>query len=380
MGLEGRLRAELERLEAAARLRLPSDSRVRETRLHWTDVSSNDYLGLGREGVSRETLDALAGLSRGAGASRLIHGTDPAHSELEQELADWVRLPSALLFASGYAANVGLLSSLAQEGDLIVSDALNHASIIDGCRLSRARVRVTPHRDLDALERALRDDAVQRWVVVESYYSMDGDSPDLGALRVLCDRYDAALIVDEAHALGVFGSQGAGLCAQAGIVPDALVGTLGKAVGVQGAFVAGSPLLVTSLWNRARSFVFSTGTSPFLAGLVQAQVRRVRASDAARHHLSTLNHQLERLLSDAEIALPPARHGPLFPVLLGDEATALKAAAALRDRGFLALAIRPPTVPRGTARLRITLQSTFDDKTVRALADALIAACSESSS
>jgi 8-amino-7-oxononanoate synthase len=220
------------------------------------DLCSNDYLGYGAEAWPNPAV-----ARSGAGASRLVSGSDPSHEEAEVTLASWLGAEAALLFSSGYAANTGVLAALARPGDIIVSDALNHASIIDGCRLSGASVRVVPHGDAAAVDAALAAStgAAHRWVVTEAYFSMDGDSPDLPSLRTICDRRDAALIVDEAHALGVFGPRGTGLCAAAGVRPDVLVGTASKALGLQGAFVVGPRRLRLWLWNRARSFVFSTG-------------------------------------------------------------------------------------------------------------------------
>jgi 8-amino-7-oxononanoate synthase len=269
---------------------------------------------------------------------------------------------------------------LAGPGDLIVSDALNHASLIDGCRLSDARVVITPHNDLSALARAQREPARQRWVVVEAYYSMDADGPGLADLRGICDEQDAALFVDEAHSLGVFGPEGAGRCRANGVVPDVLVGTLGKALGLQGAFVAGSGLLTTALWNRARSFVFSTGVSPLLATLVELRVERARRDDRRRAHLSRLCERLESRLEGAGRARLASRAGPIFPIVLGESEAALGAAAGLRARGFLAQAIRPPTVPAGTSRLRNTLHASLSDAHVDRLADALESLCFEWSS
>ena len=236
------LQRELEQLasEGLLRHRTPPS----ETSPDLLDACTNDYLGYARSGVSRETTASRPG----SGASRLIFGTQPEHSALEGELTSWVGAEDTLLFSSGYAANLGMLAALARPGDLIVSDRLNHASIVDGCRLSRATVQVVPHCDLNAADRALQAPTKgRRWLVTESYFSMDGDSPDLPGLRALCDARGAALVVDEAHALGVFGPEGSGLCRQGGVVPDVLVGGLGKAVGVQGAFVAGSAPLTELL-------------------------------------------------------------------------------------------------------------------------------------
>jgi 8-amino-7-oxononanoate synthase len=307
---------------------------------------SNDYLGLAALVGSEEVA--------GAGASRLLGGDRPVHRRLEAAAAELVGAPDALVFTSGYAANLGVLSSLAGPRDLIVSDALNHASIIDGARLSRARVQVVPHLDVAAVERALSAPRDGRaFVVTESYFSMDADSPDLPALREVCDRHGAALVVDEAHALGVLGPDGRGLCVAAGVVPDVLVGTFGKAFGAAGAFVAGSRSLVLWCWNRARSFVFSTGLSPQLAagalrGLVTAAAepeRRGRVLAAAR----TLREGLRRA------GLPVLGDGPIVPWVIGDAQTALELSIGLRQQGLDVRAVRPPTVPPGTARLRLTV-------------------------
>lgn len=341
------------------------------------DVASNDYLGYAREPVSRATLLECEA-EPGAGASRLIFGTTEAHLALESELAAWVSLDSSLLFSSGYAANLGLIQAVCGPGDVVVSDALNHASIIDGSRLSRARVEVVRHRDPAEVDRVLGAGGFRRaFVLTESYFSMDGDRADLAALREICDRRSAALLVDEAHALGVFGPEGGGLCREAGITPDALVGTLGKALGVQGAFVAGSSTLTRWLWNRARSLVFSTAGSPLLARLALGHVRRARRDDAARSRLAAAASALRDQLAAGGVVLTQDSAGPIVPVLLGDNARALRAAEALRLAGFRAQAIRPPTVPEGSARVRITVSAALDDATLARLGACLIRACAE---
>jgi 8-amino-7-oxononanoate synthase len=289
---------------------------------------------------------------------------------LERELADWVTLPEALLFTSGYAANVGLLSAIGGPNTAILSDRLNHASIIDGCRLSRSHVEVVPHLDPEALARALErtGHAQARWVVTESCFSMDGDGPDLGALRRICDVHGAGLIVDEAHALGVFGARGSGRCAEAGIRPDALVGTLGKAVGTQGAFIAGSRELRTLLWNKARSFVFSTAVSPLLAEITLLHVERVQAADHLRARLRATVGELRRRLNELGVPLEHTLDGPIVPVLLGENERAVGAATELEAIGILAQAIRPPTVPLGSARLRLTVTADWPSDGVERVA------------
>jgi 8-amino-7-oxononanoate synthase len=309
---------------------------------------SNDYLGL----AQRPSSSRLSG----AGASRLVAGERREHVELEAASAELVRLPSALVFTSGYAANVGLVSALAGPEDLIVSDALNHASIVDGARLSRARVAVVPHLDLAAIERALSQPRRRRaFVVTESYFSMDADSPDLAAMRRLCDVHGAALLVDESHALGVLGPEGRGLCVAAGVEADAVIGTFGKAFGAGGAFAAGCPSLVTWLWNRARSFVFSTGLSPAVACAALEGVRTAQAEPDRRERALGAARQMREGL--ASVGVRVLGYGPIVPWVVGEPVAALRASQALQAEGIDVRAIRPPSVPAGTARLRFAMSA-----------------------
>ena len=307
---------------------------------------SNDYLALSR--LPPPAADA------GAGASRLVSGDRPVHAALEEAASAFVGQPAALVFSSGYAANVGLLSALVGPDDLLVSDALNHASIIDGARLSRARVEVVPHLDAAAVDRLLHRPRTGRaFVVTESYFSMDADSPDLGTLRAVCNAHGAALLVDEAHALGVLGPDGRGLCAEANVLPDALVGTFGKAFGAAGAFVAGSPALVAWLWNRARSFVFSTGLSPAVAAAALQGLRAAEHEPERRARVLAAAAQLRAGLD--RLGLRPLGRGPIIPCIVGEPGRALRLAEWLQTHGIDVRAIRPPSVPPGTARLRFTV-------------------------
>ncbi|HEY4105898.1 MAG TPA: 8-amino-7-oxononanoate synthase [Polyangiaceae bacterium] len=335
------------------------------------DASSNDYLGFGGVHVSRETA------ASGAGASRLVQGTAPEHLRLELALADWTGFESALLFSSTYAANLGLISALGIEGAVVFSDAANHASLIDGCRLARANTHVVPHLDLARLEAALAESrrAAACIVVSEAYFSMDGDGPNLTALRALCDSEDACLVVDEAHSLGVFGLQGAGRCAEHGIKPDVLIGALGKSVGTHGGFVASSPLVRAYLWNRARSFVFSTALSPSHCVVTEHQVRSVRQADDRRAALTENASRLRQSLSERGLELIPESFGPIISVLVRDNERALRAADRLRRSGILAQAIRPPTVAQGSARIRLTVKATFSGADIQRLAVATESAC-----
>jgi 8-amino-7-oxononanoate synthase len=323
--------------------------------------SSNDYLGLAAQLGPPE--------ASGAGASRLVTGDRPIHARLEEAAAELALQPAALVFTSGYAANVGLMSALAGPGDLVVSDALNHASIIDGARLSRARVDVVPHLDVGAVEAALRSRTERRaFVVTESYFSMDADSPDLAALRGVCDRHGAALVVDEAHALGVLGPEGRGRCAEAGVYADAVVGTFGKAFGAGGAFVAGCPSLVAWLWNRARSFVFSTGLSPAVAAAALQGLRLAEAEPDRRRRVLAAATLLREGMT--RLGIQPGGFGHIVPWVLGEPGRALRMATALHERGLDVRAIRPPSVPSGTARIRLTVTAAHGSADIeRAIAE-----------
>ena len=324
---------------------------------------SNDYLGL-----AHVTLE-MSG-HPGAGASRLIAGERAEHEALEGYVAQWLGCEGALAFTSGYAANVGLLSALARRGDLIVSDERNHASIIDGCRLSRADVEVVPHLDVEATARALAaHPGGRRWVVTEGYFSMDADTPDLRALRQACDAHDAALLVDEAHSLGVLGPGGRGVCAEQGVRPDALVGTFGKAFAAGGAFVAGPGTLMEWLWNRARSFVFSTGLSPIVAQCALRGVQMAQSRPELRERTLAAARALRLALETA--GMPAAGYGHILPVLLGTPHAALELSAALAERGVIVQAIRPPTVAPGTSRLRIAASAVHGEAEVELLARAV---------
>jgi 8-amino-7-oxononanoate synthase len=348
------LEAELRDLESRSLLRRPTH--VAPGQLTFC---SNDYLGLasspprGRAPV-------------GAGASRLVSGNTDHHADLERELCAWLGVEASLVFTSGYAANVGALAALLRPGDRVLSDALNHASIIDGVRLARAEVEVYPHLDVAYVAAALRVRPDTRtWVVTESYFGMDADAPDLRALSQACTEAGAGFYVDEAHALGVYGPEGRGRCAEAGVVPDVLVGTLGKALGAGGAFVAGSETLQRWLWNRARSFVFSTGLSPLVAAEAALRVRDAREMDEARARLHARAGELRRGLRD--LGCRVLGEGPVIPWLIGDAGRAVEVASALQASGYFVQAIRPPTVPAGLARLRLSVRATHTEEEVRGL-------------
>lgn len=369
------LRDELCALEKRQLLRVRPALRDRASRGR-LNLCSNDYLGYAASGRLRPFAQrAVEACWTGAGASRLVAGEHEAHRELEKLIAGWLGAENALLFTSGYAANVGTIAALAGEGDLIVSDSLNHASIIDGCRLSKARTVVVPHLDVEAVREALcREPSRRRWVITESYFSMDGDCPDLPALRSICDDHDAALVLDESHAMGIYGPEGRGLAAVAGVVPDVLIGTLGKALGAQGAFVTGSEELVAWLWNRARSFVFSTGLSPILAEIGRGAIETVRGDGPGRRLLAARSLELRQAVANLGLDVPTASQGPIIPVLVGEAGRALELSRALFEQGVDVQAIRPPTVPPGSARLRMTASSLLSEDDVGRAARAFEAA------
>lgn len=367
---------EIDALATADRLRacpqMHGRSRARATLDGRSVISfcSNDYLGLGSHpALGEAAATAIAGSGFGAGASRLVAGDLPEHRALEQSLADFVALPAALAFSTGYHANLGVLGALARRGDLVVSDAANHASLVDGCHLSRARVVVYRHRDAEAAGRALATPGAfrRRILVTESLFSMDGDLAPLRDLADLCTRHQAALVVDEAHALGVLGPGGRGVCAEAGVVPDALVGTLGKALGAFGGFVAGDRALRAILVNRARTFLYTTAPPPPLAAAASAGVALARGGKGDRLRRRLASHVA---LVRTALGLPDSP-APILPIVLGDDRRALGASAALRDRGIFVQPIRPPTVPEGTARLRVTLSAAHEPADVERLLVAL---------
>lgn len=340
-------------------------------------LCSNDYLGLagdrslffassdGEDGVlpganTTDEMSVFDALRSGSGASRLISGTHPAHVRLEDELAAWLETEAAIYFATGYQANVGLLSALGQRGDVVFSDALNHASIIDGIRLSRAERVIYPHVDMCALEDALRGTPCDglRIIVTDAIFSMDGNAAPLHDLVRLKHKYNAVLIVDEAHALGVCGAQGRGLSHAMGVAEDVdiIVGPCGKAFGSTGAFIAGSKLLREWLYNRARGFVYSTAPPPWAAEFTRRALPYLKAGERQRALQERMTYFAQLLQERGFWRGAPV--SPIFPVVVGSETNALKLAQALDDAGIFVHPIRPPTVPEGASRLRVTVTAT----------------------
>ncbi len=367
MSLEDFARTELAELAAAGLVRVPrivdgmqGPTIVLEGR-EVLNLGSNDYLSLaGDPRLARAAARVAEESGVGAGASRLIVGNHREHVALELVIVEWLRCGGVRLFNSGYAANVGVLTTLLRAGDVVFSDELNHASIIDGCRLSRAEVVVFPHRDLGALEAALCDRrGLRRVVVSESLFSMDGDVADVAALAALTQRHDASLVLDEAHALGVMGPEGRGVAAAAGVTPDLLIGTLGKALGSFGAFAATTSAVAQLLWNRARSLVFSTALPPMVAAAANAAIEIVRGREGDRRRAHVASHacavRAAMRHSELRARVTGAAESPIVPVVIGDDAVTMKMAGQLFEAGVFAPGIRPPTVPVGTARIRMSL-------------------------
>lgn len=352
--------------------------RVREGDAVLVNFSSNDYLGLaGHEDLQAALATGAMSAGSGSGASALISGYHPEHRALEQELAGYLEREAALLFSSGYLANLAVATSLAGRGDAIVQDRLCHASLIDAARLSGARLLRYPHLDMDGLRRQL--DAVdgQRLLAMtDGIFSMDGDVAPLQRFVAVCADSGAWPVVDDAHGIGVLGPGGRGCVAAAGLGQEevpVLVGTLGKAFGCAGAFVAGSRPLIDHLVNEARSYLYTTAMPPALAAAGRAALVRVRDDDWRRQHLAGLIGRFREGAAQRGVPLLPS-DSPIQPVMAGSADTALRMAEALRRRGFLVVAIRPPTVPRGTSRLRVTLSAAHTQEQVDGLLEA-VGAC-----
>ncbi|MBO9624492.1 MAG: 8-amino-7-oxononanoate synthase [Sphingomonas sp.] len=339
------------------------------------DFSSNDYLALaGNPALAAAVRAALdAGVPIGSGGSRLLRGNHAEHERLEAAAARFFGSESALYFSTGYAANAALLSTLPQRGDLIVYDALVHASAHEGMRLSRAEVRGAAHNDPQAFEDAIagwrRGGGTGRvWIAVESLYSMDGDRAPLDALAAIADRHEAVLLVDEAHATGVFGPEGRGLAAGlAGRENLITLHTCGKALGCEGALLCAPRVVRDFLVNRGRAFIFSTAPSPLMAVAVEAALGLI-AEPERRARLHALIERAQALLAPLGVT---ATGSQILPLVLGDDARTMAMAADLQRLGFDVRGIRPPTVPAGTSRLRISLTLNVGEADLAALADAL---------
>ncbi|MCA1408601.1 8-amino-7-oxononanoate synthase [Ensifer sp. IC3342] len=347
------------------------------------DFTSNDYLGLANAHRLKAAISAAIdrGVPVGAGGSRLLRGNHAEHEALEAEAAAFFRAEKALYFSSGFAANVALFSSLPQRADLIVHDALIHASVHDGIAASKAQAVAVPHNDVEAFDRAARSwrqagGKGRPWIAVESLYSMDGDRAPLLALADVADRHDGFLVIDEAHATGVFGPGGRGLAAELERRGNVLVlHTCGKALGVSGALLGLPSSLANYLINRARNFIYSTAPSPLMAAAVREALRIVADEPERRARLEELRTFAAGHLQ-LLIGVGPSA-SQILPVMIGDNARSLRIAERMRANGFDVRAIRPPTVPEGTARLRISITLNVDEDEIAEMVQALAIAMQE---
>ena len=336
---------------------------------------SNDYLGLADDPRLAEAMHR--GVERygvGAGAAHLINGHFTPHQRLEEELAAWLAADAVRLFSTGYMANLGVVGALVGRGDTVLADRLNHASLVDAVQLSGARLSRYRHGDLEDLERRLSTARGERMILTDGVFSMDGDIAPLADLVELAERFDAWLVVDEAHAFGVLGEQGRGSFEAAGIAPGEhvlRVGTLGKAFGTAGAFVAGAAEPMAVLLQRARTYLFTTAQPPAVAEASRAALSIVWKEGWRRDRLRTLVDGFRQGAAELSGIEPMSSSTPIQPLLVGDSARAVAMADRLGEMGFMVPAIRPPTVPRGSARLRVTLSATHSDEDLQALIGAL---------
>ncbi|MGH7907378.1 MAG: 8-amino-7-oxononanoate synthase [Candidatus Binataceae bacterium] len=362
--LDSELRGELSALDESAmrrHLRIiesAQDARVELGGRSMLMLSSNNYLGLANHPeVKNAASEAIGRFGVGAGASRLVAGSIAPIHRLEQRIARLERVEAALIFGSGYLANLGAITALVGRGDTIFSDELNHASLIDGCRLSRAELRIYQHGDLDHLKVLLERCSIggRRLIVTDSVFSMDGDLAPLAGIAEFGRTYGAAVMIDEAHALGVAGPGGAGLAAQLGLEReiDVHMGTLSKALGAYGGYIAGSRTVIDFLINRSRSFIYTTGLAPAIAAAAGAALDIMVAEPERIERLRANAAWLRGRLREAGFNVPTGVTA-IIPVIIGDSRKALAMAERLFTRGIYVVAIRPPTVPQGTARLRVT--------------------------
>jgi 8-amino-7-oxononanoate synthase len=375
--LQQQLTSELEQRREAALYRVrriaesPQHSQMRIDGRSMLVFCSNDYLGLANHpDVVRALQQGAADYGAGSGAAHLINGHSSAHHALEEELAEFTGRPRALLFSTGYMANLGVIAALMGRGDRLYEDRLNHASLLDAGLLSRSSMQRYPHADTQALARQMADGAAARKLIAtDGVFSMDGDLAPLPELAGLARSHDAWLMVDDAHGLGVLGEEGRGSLDHFGLGPEQvpiLMGTLGKAFGTFGAFVAGSEALIETLIQQARSYVYTTATPPALAEATRASLRIARQESWRRERLRQL---ISRFRAGAESLGLPLMDSPtpIQPILAGSAERALAWSRQLEEQGILVSAIRPPTVPAGSARLRITFSANHTDRQLEQL-------------
>ena len=375
-----RLKKELEDLENQdlRRIILTPDSGQKEkivlegdTLLNFT---SNNYLGLATDpALISASVEATETYGTSVAASRLLVGSTPLHDQLEESIAALKKCSSALLYSAGYLANIGVISALTSPGDIVFSDSLNHASIIDGTRLSRAETVVYRHLDLEHLEQLLSEAGPrQKFVVTETVFSMDGDLVDLPKLHAIVKKHGAVLIVDEAHATGVLGKSGGGAFDHFSIDPaeTIIIGTFSKALGSVGGFVAGPSTVIEYLKNRSRSFIFNTALPPSAVGAALVALEKVVAEPDRRSQIVELSEYLRSGLVEAGFSVSNSQT-QIVPMIVGEAVQALSVEKHLRNAGILAKAIRPPTVPEGTSRIRFNLNAKFDKEDIDKVLDAV---------
>ena len=337
------------------------------------DFASNNYLGLATEAsVLSAAAAAIKTHGVGAKASPLVSGRTDLHAELEAALADFEGTEAAILFPTGMAANLGTVAALAGPGDAVFCDRLNHASLVDGCRLSGARLRVYRHDDLEALQKSLsRESARRTWLVTDTVFSMDGDLAPLPDLCTIAEHFGAGVIVDEAHGTGVFGRLGRGVAELQGVEEriSVRIGTLSKSIGALGGFVSGSQTLIDYLWNKARTQIYSTALPPALCASATAALKVIQDEPERRHRLHALSLSFRNQLESHGVIPRAGSIGPIVPIVINDPHAAVSVAEQLLSAGFLVAAIRPPTVPAGTSRLRVTINCEIPVEVVVRLAD-----------
>jgi 8-amino-7-oxononanoate synthase len=355
-------------------LQSPQSPHINVDGKSYLSFCSNDYLGLANHPRLIAALQqGAAQYGVGAGAAHLVSGHTQVHHELETALADFAGKPAALLFSTGYMANLGAVQALVGKGDTVFADKLNHASLNDAMQLSRAKVQRYRHNDVTQLAQLLEiSSSGRKLVITDAVFSMDGDLASLRETLALCEQHDAWLLVDDAHGFGVLGEGGRGSLSHSGIASPRIIymATLGKAAGVSGAFVAAEQVVIDTLINHARSYVYTTAAPPALASAVLASLQLIAQSEGLRAHLQRMIAKLRSGLRELPWKLMLSTTA-VQPLLIGDNRQALHLSEALRERGIWVAAIRPPTVPQGTARLRITLSAAHRAADVTRLIEAL---------
>jgi len=382
MSEEDRFQQELLRLQQEQLLRTPRNvqplpnGRILVDGQKRIDFSANDYLNLALHPRLFQAATEVAKVyGCGARASALVTGHTHWHQKLEQQLAAFEQTESAVLFPTGYAANLGVISALVGKGDTIFCDRFNHASLVDGCRLSGARLRIYRHDQLDILERELNkaQGESKRLIVTDSVFSMDGDAAPLSELCDLTEKYAAELLVDEAHATGILGERGSGYCERLGLEERVRyrIGTLSKALGTLGGFTVGTEAYCSWIWNHAREQIYSTALPPMICAAAVMALQLIQQEPWRRRALHQRCQQLREGLIELSLQGPERSIGPIIPVIIGDAAKTMQAAGQLQQLGFEVAAIRPPTVAAGTSRLRISLSCAHSEEDVTALLEAL---------